>query len=146
MKGKYESHVKDKLTVVQGWARAGLIDKQIAQNLGVSYSTFKEYKKKYPDLATALKNGKEVVDFEVENMLFKRAMGYEYVETKVKVYTDDLGNITGKETTTINKHIAPDTTAQIFWLKNRKPTEWRTNPEPKIKSDEGVIKFEFKRS
>ena len=45
---KYETYVKDKLILVEGWARDGLTDEQISRNLGIAYSTFKEYKKKYP--------------------------------------------------------------------------------------------------
>ena len=71
---KYETYVKDKLILVEGWARDGLTDEQISRNLGIAYSTFKEYKKKYPDLLSDLKKGKEVVDYEVENALYKAAI------------------------------------------------------------------------
>ena len=63
---KYDTHVKDKLILVEGWARDGLTEEQIARNLGISYSTFKDYKNKHSALLTALKKGKEVVDYEVE--------------------------------------------------------------------------------
>ena len=56
---KYETYVKDKLILVEGWARDGLTDEQISRNLGIAYSTFKEYKKKYPDLLSALKREKK---------------------------------------------------------------------------------------
>lgn len=121
-KSKYETHVKDKLVLVEGWARNGLTDEQIAKNLGVAYSTLKEYKKKYPAFLAALKKGKEVIDFEVENALLKRALGYRYKEI-----TKEFSEATGKLEVTkeVEKEVAPDTTAQIFWLKNRKPQEWR---------------------
>lgn len=121
-KSKYETHVKDKLVLVEGWARNGLTDEQIAKNLGVAYSTFREYKKKYSALSAALKKGKEVIDFEVENALLKRALGYRYKEI-----TKEFSEATGKLEVTkeVEKEVAPDTTAQIFWLKNRKPQEWR---------------------
>lgn len=99
-KSRWED-VKDKLVLVEGWARSGLTDEQIAHNLGIGYTTFKDYKNKYPTFLTALKKGKEVVDFEVENALLKSALE---------------GN----------------TTAQIFWLKNRKPKEWRDKVEQQI--------------
>ena len=73
-KSKYETHVKDKLILVEGWARDGLTEEQIAHNLGISYSTLKEYKNKHSALSTALKRGKEVVDYEVENALYKAAI------------------------------------------------------------------------
>ena len=67
---------------------------------------------------------KEVVDFEVENMLYKRAMGYEYDEVKEEY---EMGVLTKRTIT--KKTVVPDTSAQIFWLKNRKPTEWRDRRE-----------------
>ena len=71
---KYETYVKDKLILVEGWTLDRVFDEQISRNLGIAYSTFKEYKKKYPDLLSALKKGKEVVDYEVENALYKAAI------------------------------------------------------------------------
>ncbi len=115
-KSKYFTHVEPKLTLIEGWARDGLTDEQIAKNLGIAYSTFREYKNKYSALSASLKKGKEVVDYEVENALLKRALGYEY---------DEVTYENGKETKRVTKQVAPDTTAQIFWLKNRKPDKWR---------------------
>lgn len=119
-KSKWETHVKDKLILVEGWARDGLTDEQIAKNLGIGYTTLKEYKNKYPSFSATLKRGKEVVDTEVENALLKRALGYTYDE---ETY-EELSNGTSKSKV-VTKHIPGDTTAQIFWLKNRKPGVWR---------------------
>lgn len=102
------------LILVEGWARDGLIDEQIAKNMNVAYSTFREWKKKFPTLSAALKQGKEVSDRQVENALFKTATGYYYQEETVT----NAGEIV-----TIKKYSKPNTTAQIFWLKNRK-AEW----------------------
>lgn len=125
-KSKYETNVKDKLILVEGWARNGLTDEQIAKNLGIGYSTLKEYKNKYPAFLAALKKGKEVIDFEVENALLKRALGYKYKEvTKELVRDPETKQEELKVTKEVIKEVAPDTTAQIFWLKNRKPQEWR---------------------
>lgn len=136
-KSKWETHVKDKLILVEGWARNGLTDEQIAKNLGISVDTFYRYKKEYSEFSEALKKGKEVIDFEVENKLLKRALGYEYEEvtTERVPRKDEKGNavtdihgfplyemVTTKK---VKKEVVPDTTAQIFWLKNRKPMEWR---------------------
>ena len=76
-KSKWETHVKDKLILVEGRARNGLTDEQIAKNLGIAYSTFREYKKKHSAISADLKKRKEVIDFEVENALLKRTLGYE---------------------------------------------------------------------
>lgn len=119
-KSKWETHVKDRLLEVEGWARSGLTDEQIAKNLGIAYSTLREYREKHSALSAALKKGKEVVDTEVENALLKRALGYTYEEETIEELAD--GTI---KTKTVTKHMAGDTTAQIFWLKNRKPDVWR---------------------
>lgn len=120
-KGKYKEWLRpEKLVLLEGWARNGLTDEQIAHNIGIRTSTLYEWKKKYVEFAEALKKSKEVADLEVENALYKRATGYTVIETKVIESDKD-----GKKTETITKHIPPDTTAQIFWLKNRKPNEWR---------------------
>ena len=77
------------LIKIEGWARDGLVDKQIAENIGVSERTFTEWKKKFPSVSSALKKGKEVVDRQVENALLKRALGYEYTERTAKVVDRD---------------------------------------------------------
>lgn len=120
----YDTEIKDKLILIQGWARDGLTNEQIAHNLGVAVSSFYKYKAENIELSEALKKGKEVIDREVENALLKRALGYEYIETKTTT------NEEGKEfVVTTTKEVVPDTTAQIFWLKNRKPKVWRDKQE-----------------
>ena len=120
-KGKYHEWLsEDGLIKIQGWARDGLIDEQIAHNMGITTKTLYEWKNKYGEISEALKKGKEVIDRQVENALLKRALGYTYDET---TYED------GVETKRVTKEVAPDTTAQIFWLKNRKPAEWRDKIE-----------------
>ena len=111
---------KDKLILLEGWARDGLTDEQIAKNIGINRTTLYDWKKKEVNIADALKKGKEVIDFEVENALLKRAWGYEYEEE-----TYENGILTKK----VKKHVPPDTTAQIFWLKNRKPNNWKDRVE-----------------
>ena len=131
-KSKWETHVKDKLILVEAWARNGLTDEQISKNLGIAYSTFREYVKKYSALSAALKRGKEIVDVEVENALLKRALGYKYDEvTKELIEDKETGISESKVTKVVTKEVIPDTTAQIFWLKNRKPEEWRDKKEVK---------------
>ncbi len=121
-KGKYHEWLTpDGLIKLEGWARDGLTDEQIAHNIGITKTTLYDWKKRYPDFSAALKRGKEVVDREVENALLKRAIGFEYDEiTYERTETGDLV-VTKK----IRKLVVPDTTAQIFWLKNRKPEDWR---------------------
>lgn len=122
---------QDKLTLLEGWARDGLTDEQIAHNMGIRRETLYDYKNKYPNISNALKKGKEVVDIEVENALLKKALGYTITLHKQKVTKDgDVVDI--KE----EVHIAPDTTAQIFWLKNRKKAQWRDKVEYETNTDE----------
>lgn len=115
------------LLKIEGWARDGLTDKQVAYNMNIAESTLHEWKKKYSVLSESLKRGKEVVDRQVENALLKRALGYEFKETTQELTEDGM-----RVTKVITKQQAPDTTAQIFWLKNRKPHEWRDKQETEI--------------
>ena len=122
----------DKLILLEGWARDGLTDEQIARNIGIATSTFYEWKKKKLEFSETLKKGKEVVDFEVENALLKKALGYTITLNKQKVTKDgDVVDITEEV------HVPPDTTAQIFWLKNRKKEQWREKVEV-VKTDEDL--------
>lgn len=98
-KGKYQRWLEpDGLLLLEGWARDGLTDEQIAHNMGITAKTLYVWKNEYSDICEALKRGKEVVDYQVENALLNKALG-------------------------------GDTTAQIFWLKNRRPDKWRDKPE-----------------
>lgn len=97
--------VKDKLILVEGWARDGLTDEQIANNLGIGKTTFYRMCKKHVELLEHLKKGKEIIDYEVENALLRNALN---------------GN----------------TTAQIFWLKNRKPKQWKDKVNVESSDDE----------
>ena len=125
---KYTEWITEEgLLKIEGWARDGLTDEQIADNIGIRRPTLYDWKKKYSDISDALKKGKEVIDRQVENALLKRALGYEYVETTKEL--TDLGLTVTKQVT---KQVAPDTTAQIFWLKNRKPQEWRDKKETEV--------------
>lgn len=122
-RGKFEYWLtEDGLTLLAGWARQGLTDEQIAHNMDIAYSTFRVWKEKYPAIPAALKRNKEIVDFEVENALLKRALGYSYTEVMNEKSTDGT-----KRRETV-KFVPPDTTAQIFWLKNRMKTKWRDKP------------------
>ena len=122
---KYDEWItEDGLIKLEGMARDGLTDEQIAQNIGIARSTLSVWKNRFIDISDSLKRGKEVIDRQVENALLKRALGYEYEEVKMVVEKDEKGNEKKRQEKVIKK-VVPDTTAQIFWLKNRKPVEWR---------------------
>ncbi len=139
-KGKYEYWLTPEgLIKLEGWARDGLTDEQIAQNIGIVESTLYEWKNKYSEISESLKKGKEVVDYEVENALLKRALGYTVKEEKL---TRD------GEVVELEREVPGDVTAQIFWLKNRKPNAWRDKPEETKAQEEEkeVVRIELTRN
>lgn len=119
-KGKYAKWLTEEgLLQLEGWAKDGLTDGQIAYNMGIGERTLYLWKKKFCEICDALKRGKEVVDRQVENSLLKRALGYSYEETTYEQTTEGL-----RVKKVVSKEMPGDVTAQIFWLKNRKPHEW----------------------
>ncbi len=133
-KGKYQEWLEPEgLLKIEGWARDGLTEEQIAENMGICRDTLYEWKKQFSDISDTLKKGKEIIDRQVENALLKRALGYEYEEISEKY---ELGILTERKVT--KKQVVPDTTAQIFWLKNRKAKDWRDNPV--YNADEDALK------
>ena len=152
-------HSKEQLEKLQGWARDGLTDEQIAKNIGIRRPTLYAWKKEHPDIADALKKGKEVVDVEVENALLKKAMGTTTKTTQYKMVKVDSDVLKAKRVKYMNTYkldhpdktkeeiviaaalaiptyeripivetvqeVAPDTSAIIFWLKNRLPEKYR---------------------
>ena len=120
-KTKYENIVAPNLSLIERWKRNGASEEEIAKRLGIAYSTFNLYKCQKSELSEALKKGAEIIDTEVENALLKRALGYDYDETTQE--RNENGELI--VTKVVTKQVAPDTTAQIFWLKNRCPDRWR---------------------
>ena len=107
-KGRYQKWLEpENLILLEGWARDGLTDEQIAKNMGISSKTLYEWKNKYSEICKSLKKGKEVADYQVENALFTSALE---------------GN----------------TTAQIFWLKNRRPDKWRDKQKEENDTDNKI--------
>lgn len=123
----YKEKVEPKLDLILGWARDGLTIEDIAFNLGITRQTFSKYAKakdkdgnyKYPILVANLKEGRDISDYRVENALYRAATGYYTNETKYY----NVGGVL-KEVEERVYH-PPSVTAQIFWLKNRKPDVWR---------------------
>ena len=137
---------KDGLLRLEGWAREGLTDEQIAQNIGITRSTFYAWMLRFSDISDAIKKGKAPVDFEVENALLKSALGY-YVTIKepIKVRTEKQKQGEGKiveehiEYADKQIYIQPQVTAQVFWLKNRKPKHWKDKVEQVVSTKDGVL-------
>lgn len=123
-KPKWEEWTKETgLILIEGWARDGLTEEQIAHNMGIRRETLWEWKKRYPNIANTINKSKEVVDRMVENALLKRALGYSYEETRVEIMPDG-----SKKGIQVTKTVVPDVKAQEFWLRNRKPDAWRAKP------------------
>lgn len=149
MPKKYDQWLTEEgLLKITGWARDGLIDKQIAHNMGIGASTLREWKGTFPEVAEALRKGKEVVDREVENALFRSAIGYtQTIRKPVKVRDVEYDPETGRKVREIERwvaveeeiHVPPQVTAQIFWLKNRKPDQWREKNDLTLTPSNGVL-------
>ena len=140
-RGKYRDWLEsDKLTLLEGWARDGATDEIIARKIGINPCTLYDWKKKYPKIAKALKKGKEVVDIDVENALLKNARGYSYDEIiRERVFNRQTGEYELQITKVITKHVKADTTAQIFWLKNRRPDMWRDRQDISVDKSIPVV-------
>lgn len=120
----------DGLTKLEGWVRDGLTDAQVANNIGVNPRQIYRWRKTHPEFDKIMKRSKAVVDVQVENALLKRALGYDVTE----YFVDADGN--RKE---VQKQMPPDVTAQIFWLKNRKPQEWRDRRDVAVEGKLPVV-------
>ena len=135
-KGKFDRwRTPEGLTLLQGWARDGKTDEELAKAMGIVPSTLYVWKERFPEISEALKKGKDVIDTEVENALLRRALGYAYTETRKETGADGKT----EKIITVTKHVAPDVTAQIFWLKNRRPDKYRN----RIKDDLDSGKTDF---
>ena len=123
-KGNYtEWLTSDGLLRLEGWARDGLTDEQIAHNMGYGKSTLYRLKNEHSEIRDAIKKGKAPVDMEVENALLKRALGYDYEETVTEIYKE--GNVERQHIRKMKRHMPADVTAQIYWLNNRRSDRWK---------------------
>lgn len=126
----------DKLMLLEAWAR-DYTKKEIAERIGVTPSTLNYWENHYEPIKTALKKGAEIVDYQVENALLKSALGYTTKEIKVvvgkQVKAGQTFQIT-KETTI--REVAPNVTAALAWLNNRRPDRWRRNRDKTIELEE----------
>ena len=134
-KGKYEEiATPENLIRIQGWRRDGLADNQICKNLGIGHTTLYRYIKQHEEFRNAYKKGTEVCTYEVENALYKSAMGHFVEEMEVIETISPEGLVT----TTKRKHrryVPPSTGAQVFILKNRRPDWWRDSRTIETKND-----------
>jgi len=101
----------------------GATDKDLADFFEVSEKTINNWKKQHPEFLQSIREGKEIADSKVAKSLYERANGYSHPEVHISNYQ---GTITQ---TDLTKHYPPETTAAIFWLKNRQPDKWRDRRE-----------------
>lgn len=129
---KYDDWLTEEgLLLIGGWAMDGLAEEQIAHNMGIAYSTFREWKKTYPAISAVLKKNREVADRHVENALYKKATGFTATDRvvsskKLVEYKDGkrVREVTVPCVVEVERYYPPDTTAEIFWMKKRKPEQW----------------------
>jgi len=117
----------------------GATDEEIGDFFGVDARTVNRWKLKYPSFCQSLKAGKEHADARVERSLFQRATGYEQEQVKIFMPANAKKPVYAKYT----ERFQPDTTACIFWLKNRKSKEWRDKVEHDTTHSGGItVKWE----
>ena len=146
-----EDKIKSSLNLIESMVSDGLTDKEIAEKLGISYSSFRRYKAQNSDLKTAIAQGKDKKNQSVEKALYKNAIGYSYYEevaTKVKneVLAEDGKTILVKEEvkiSSVRKYKGPDLAAQKYWLGNRDKAKWQEDPH-KVSNDKKLTKIKEK--
>lgn len=153
---KYDEWLsEDGLLKLQGYARDGMVDRELASAMGISRTTLTKWKKKFPEIEKALRENKEIADRKVENALFDKCQGKIVTLKKpIKVKKTKYDPKTGRkieekeviEYTDTEEYIPPDTKAMTFWLMNRKPEQWKQRVEVEAKKDgdeRGLVEIEY---
>lgn len=124
--------------MVRKLCELGATDREVAEALEVDVATVSRWKVSNPAFCEALKAGKEASDSRVVRSLFNRAVGYSF--DSEKIVTVPMGGSMGSEVRRIAivEHVAPDVTAQIFWLKNRRPDLWRDRQQHEHSGPDGA--------
>lgn len=125
----------EKLILIQGWARDGLTQEQIAENIGIMPQTLSTWKTKSVKIKEAIKDGREVVNRRLENALIKRALGFEFTEV-----TEQKGDKAYHKE--VKKYVPPDTGALIFALINRFPDHYKQKRADDDASDAALKKLD----
>jgi len=116
--------------------KLGATDAELADFFEVTETTVNNLKEAHPLFFESIKKGKVLADAEVGERLYQRAMGYEHQDVDIKMYEGQI------ITTELTKYYPPDTTAAIFWLKNRQPQKWRDRKEFGVDGKIGVSLIE----
>lgn len=147
----YLELIESRLNEIESWVEQGDTDKEIAEKLGIGYSTFRKYKTDSVALKGAIATGKDKANQAVEKALLNNCLGYKYYEevaTKVKeeVLAEDGQTILVKESVVVKpvkKYKGPDLAAQKFWLVNRHNKKWQEDPN-KVANDKKLTKLKEK--
>ena len=131
--GRPSSFKPEYVTQAQKLCKLGATDRELADFFGVCEATINNWKADHPEFLESLKRGKDEADGRVEQSLYRRALGYSHDAVHVSNYQ---GEVT---LTPIVEHYPPDTTACIFWLKNRKPDEWRDMSRLDLTNSDGSL-------
>lgn len=138
---------RESLLKLEAWSRDGLTQAEIAKNIGISRNELFTWRKERKEIDIALHKGREVTDIVVENALYKKAQGYNVsLQKTMKIKKAEYDPITGKKVAEYEElvpaieeiHVPADTQADIFWLKNRKPLNWREKQDISVTGDIGV--------
>jgi len=111
----------------------GATDQDLADNFDVDKATIENWKIEYPSFFDSIKEGKQKADANVADRLYNRALGYEHPEDQIFIYQGEPIIVP------TTKHYPPDATSAIFWLKNRKPKEWRDKQELDLSNPDGSL-------
>lgn len=115
---------EDNLMLLECWARDGYTLQDICNRIGIGMSTFTGWRQRYPEIDKALKAGREIIDYKVENALLKSALGYKTKEVKVTTIMR-RGVVVETQTEVLDKEQAPNVSAIQCWLYNRLPKKWK---------------------
>jgi hypothetical protein len=133
--GRYDTFKKEYCDLARNYCLLGAIDDDLAKFFDVCVATIQNWKLKHPEFVEAIREGKEVADAKVAESLFNRACGYEHPDTHFSVVSDGQGCGSHVEGTETVKRYPPDSTACIFWLKNRRPDRWTDKKDIEAKVD-----------
>lgn len=118
---------EENLMLLECWKRDGLNDSQIASRINVNPGTLSKWRREYPEINEALKKGKEIIDYQVENALLKTALGYKSKEVKVVMETLPTGKNRTVRKEISTKDVVPNVSAIRMWLINRSPEKWNNS-------------------
>lgn len=137
---------EDTLILIEGLARDGYTNQDIALRLGIDPSVLYNAKRTRPEINAAINRGKQIIDYKVENALLKSALGYKTKETKVTTIMR-YGKVVEEQKETLEKEVAPNSISCQVWLYNRCPDKWKRNRDRVLEDEEeATIQVTVKRA